>query len=211
LWKNIPTEGSAFIKEERSMAHKTISDDEMMTRALDLFRTYGFDGVSLKQLADSMGMEKASLYYRFPGGKDEIALAVATSVDSVMRQHVLIPLSATGISPRRRVQLACDELREFYGGGKKSCTLDVMSIPGASEDVKKVLRGTLQSWLDAFTTVSREAGLTAARARKRAEEAIMRIEGSLVMSRVLGESGSFERTLKQLPGLLTEDSPKQIR
>jgi TetR/AcrR family transcriptional repressor of lmrAB and yxaGH operons len=78
-----------------------------------------------------------------------------------------------------------------------------MSIPGASEEVKKVLRGTLQGWLDAFTTVAREGGLTAAHARTRAEEAIVRLEGALVISRVLGENASFERTLKQLPDFLT--------
>jgi AcrR family transcriptional regulator len=185
------------------MAHKTISDEEMMTRALELFRTYGFNGVSLKQLADSMGLEKASLYYRFPGGKDEIALATVRAVDSMIREHVFKPLYVGGTSARRRVQLACEQLREFYAGGKKSCTLDVMSIPGASEEVKEVLRGTLQGWLDAFTTVARDGGLTAAHARIRAEEAIVRIEGALVISRVFGENASFERALKQLPDFLT--------
>ena len=185
------------------MAHKTISDEEMVTKALELFRTYGFDGVSLKQLADSMGLEKASLYYRFPGGKDEIALTVVRAVDAMIREHVFKPLFATGMSPRKRVQLACEQVREFYAGGKKSCTLDVMSIAGASAEVKEVLRGTLQSWIDAFAAVARESGLTAAHARIRAEEAIVRVEGALVISRVLGETASFEKTLKQLPEFLT--------
>jgi Bacterial regulatory proteins, tetR family len=38
---------------------------------------YGFEGVSVKHLADATGLEKASLYYRCPGGKDEIVMAVA--------------------------------------------------------------------------------------------------------------------------------------
>jgi len=185
------------------MAHKTISDEEMVTKALELFRAYGFDGVSLKQLADSMGLEKASLYYRFPGGKDEIALTVVRAVDAMIREHVFKPLYATGTSPRRRVQLACEQLREFYAGGRKSCTLDVMSIRGASAEVREALRGTVEAWIDAFAAVAREGGLTAAHARTRAEEAIVRVEGALVISRVLGETASFERTLKQLPDLLT--------
>jgi TetR/AcrR family transcriptional repressor of lmrAB and yxaGH operons len=59
------------------MAHRLISDEDFLATALDLFRTYGFEGVSLKQLADATGLEKASLYYRFPGGKDAIAMAIA--------------------------------------------------------------------------------------------------------------------------------------
>lgn len=186
------------------MAHKTISDDEMILRALDLFRRYGFHGVSLKQLADSMGLEKASLYYRFPGGKDEIALAVVRAVDAGVRQNVFQALARRGVSPRRRVQLACDELRQFYSGGTKSCTLDVMSIPGSTDAIREVLQKTLQDWTDAFAQVAVEAGMTLVQARARAEEAIMLLEGALVISRVHGSGVMFERVLKQLPGLLSE-------
>lgn len=185
------------------MAHKTISDEDISARALELFRAYGYDGVSLKQLADAMGLEKASLYYRFPGGKDEIALAVVRDVDAMVREHVLAPLYASGTSPRRRLQVACELLREFYAGGKKSCALDVLSIQGAAEDVRKTLRGLLQAWIEAFTSISKEAGLTTAQARLRAEEALVRIEGSLVLSRVLNDTVAFEKTLKQLPDFLT--------
>ncbi len=37
----------------------------------------------------------------------------------------------------------------------------------------------------------------------KAEEAIARIEGSLILARVLGDSAAFERVLKLLPDLLT--------
>lgn len=188
------------------MAHKTISDDEMMLRALDLFRTYGFHGVSLKQLADSMGLEKASLYYRFPGGKDEIALAVVRAVDAGVRQNVFQILAKQSVSSRRRVQLACDELRQFYSGGTKSCTLDVMSIPGSTDAIREVLQRTLQDWTDAFARVAVEAGLTLVQARARAEEAMMLLQGALVISRVHGTGVTFERVLKQLPKLLSESS-----
>lgn len=44
---------------------------------------------------------------------------------------------------------------------------------------------------------------TAATPRARAEEAIVRIEGSLVLARVIGDSSNFERILKALPDLLS--------
>jgi TetR/AcrR family transcriptional regulator, lmrAB and yxaGH operons repressor len=62
------------------MAHRVISDDAFLEIALDLFRTYGFEGVSLKMLSDKTGLEKASLYYRYPAGKDQIVTTVAESV-----------------------------------------------------------------------------------------------------------------------------------
>lgn len=184
------------------MAHRTISDEEFLATALDLFRTYGFEGVSLKHLADATGLEKASLYYRYPGGKDEIVMAVAQDVVAWFEKNVFEPLAGSG-STRRRVALVAERLREFYRGGTKSCIADVLSIPSGSGELKTALRGAMQAWLSAFTAIARESGLPPAMARARAEEAIVRLEGSLVVARVLGDNSPFERVLKRLPELLT--------
>jgi hypothetical protein len=57
--------------------------------------------------------------------------------------------------------------------------------------------------LKAFGEIARESGLSSSVSRLRAEEAIVRIEGSLVLARVLGDTKPFQRVLKLLPGLLT--------
>ncbi len=186
------------------MAHRTISDEAFFDKALDLFRTYGFEGVSLQQLAEATGLEKASLYYRYPGGKDEIALAVAQGVVDWFRIKVFEPLAGNGPT-RKRAVIVADNLRTFYSGGKKSCVADVLSIPGGSEDLKAGLKNAMQAWIKAFADIARESGLSPSVAKARAEEAIIRIEGSLVLARVLGDSATFERTMKLLPDLLTAE------
>ena len=184
------------------MAHRIVSDDVFLATALELFRTYGFEGVSLKRLADATGLEKASLYYRYPGGKDEIAMAVAKDVVTWFQANVFEPLTASG-STRKRVLFVSERLREFYSGGSKACLMDVLSIPGSSDELQLALRGAMQAWVTAFAQVAKESGMGTAAARSRAEEAIVRIEGSLILARVLGDTTGFERVLKSLPDLLT--------
>jgi AcrR family transcriptional regulator len=184
------------------MAHRTISDEAFYETALDLFRTYGFEGVSLQKLARATGLEKASLYYRYPGGKDEIAMSVAQGVVHWFQNNVFEVLLGDA-PPRKRVASAIDRLRTFYGGGKKSCITDILSIPGGSEELRAGLKGALQEWLKAFAHIGTESGMSTPVARARAEEAIVRIEGSLVLARVLDDPSPFERTLKLLPDLLT--------
>jgi AcrR family transcriptional regulator len=184
------------------MAHRIISDEEFQAKALELFRTYGFQGVSLKDLAEATGLEKASLYYRFPGGKDEIVMAVAADVVRWFEENVFAPLAGSG-TPRKRVLLVCERLREFYANGAKSCITDVLSIPGGTDALKAALKGAMQRWIQAFAEIARASGFTPAAARVRAEEAIVRFEGSLVMSRVLGDNSAFERIVRLLPDLLT--------
>jgi AcrR family transcriptional regulator len=184
------------------MAHRIVSDEVFLATALDLFRTYGFEGVSLKQLADATGLEKASLYYRYPGGKDEIAMAVAQDVVTWFQANVFDPLSGDG-PVRKRVAFVAERLREFYSGGSKACLMDVLSIPGGSAELQLALKGAMQAWVSAFAKAAKDSGLGAAAARAKAEEAIVRIEGSLIMARVLGDTTGFERVLKLLPDLLT--------
>jgi len=58
------------------------------------------------------------------------------------------------------------------------------------------------SRLRAFTGIAREVGLPSAEARERAEQAIIEIQGSLVLARVLGDCKPFQRTMDRLPELL---------
>jgi AcrR family transcriptional regulator len=45
--------------------------DQVLRTALELFRSQGYDGTSLRQIADRLGMTKAALYYHFPA-KDRL-------------------------------------------------------------------------------------------------------------------------------------------
>jgi AcrR family transcriptional regulator len=184
------------------MANRTITDEAFLSIALELFRTYGFEGVSLKQLADATGLEKASLYYRYPGGKDQIVMAVATDVVAWFQAQVFDPLKGSG-SPKKRLAVVIEALRSFYGGGMKPCIMDVLSIPGASPELQAGLKAAMQMWIAAFADVAKECGMTTGVARTRAEEAIVRFEGSLIVARVLEDAAPFERVLKLLPEMLT--------
>ncbi len=184
------------------MAHRIVSDEVFLATALDLFRAYGFEGVSLKRLAEATGLEKASLYYRYPGGKDAIAMAVAQDAIAWFQGNVFAPLLGDGPA-RERVSRVAERLRDFYSGGSKACLMDVLSIPGGSAELQLALKGAMQAWVGAFAQIAQESGLGADAARLRAEEAIVRIEGSLILARVLGDPAGFERELRLLPALLT--------
>lgn len=49
--------------------------DRILDVALDLFVEHGFDGTSVRQIADHIGITKAALYYYF-ASKDEILMAL---------------------------------------------------------------------------------------------------------------------------------------
>jgi hypothetical protein len=61
----------------------------------------------------------------------------------------------------------------------------------------------MQAWIISFAQIAKESGLSSATASVRAEEAVVRIEGSLVLARVIGDNNNLERILKALPDLLS--------
>lgn len=184
------------------MAHSTVSDSELLEKSTEVFRTYGFEGSSMSRLAAATGLEKASLYHRFPGGKDEIARSVAAYVAECMQRYIFEPLKKDA-PIEKRLRIVVEQLRGFYDDGRKSCAFDALSLPGGSTELAEALKTTLNAWLKVFTDIAIESGLPLREARLRAEEALARIEGSLVLSRVLEDNGSFRRALAALPAILT--------
>ncbi len=192
------------------MAFSKVTDEELMAAATDVFRTYGYEGASLSKLSEATGLEKASLYHRFPGGKEEIALAVTRSVGAWFEQHVLQPLSCQD-TPAKRVRFVSQQLRKFYRDGSTACVLDTLSLSGNSEVLSDSLRGMLTAWLDAFTRIARESGLSAGVARERAEQAVIAVEGSLVLARVLQDKRPFLKVVSRLPDLLTRKTNPPVK
>jgi AcrR family transcriptional regulator len=183
------------------MAFSTITDADLLARCTDVFRTYGFEGATMSRLAAATGLEKGSLYHRFPGGKEEMALAVAAGVAAWLEANVFAALKQAG-SQQKRLKAAAEQLRIFYAEGTKSCALDLLSIPSGSAELAAGLKGALLAWQKAFAEFAQEGGFSAGEARRRAEDAIIKIEGALVLSRVLGDSKPFHRSLDELSGVL---------
>ena len=52
--------------------------------ALDLFTEKGFDGTSLREIAERLGVTKAALYYHF-ASKDDILMALTCASTSSAR------------------------------------------------------------------------------------------------------------------------------
>ena len=71
------------------------------------------------RIAEITGLGRASLYHRFPGGKEEMADAVLSASSEVFGSYVLAPLRERG-GLRGRLQRMAERLGEFYGDGGSS-------------------------------------------------------------------------------------------
>jgi len=164
---------------------------------MQTFRDSGYDGSSLSEISEATGLGRSSLYHHFPGGKQDMARQVLAYLDEQLVAAVYEPLRKAG-SPRAKLDRLLRAMDEFYEGGRRACLLERLSASVDSRSFHKPLARAFDRWLGAVEQLCREADLTPALARTRAEEFVVRIEGALVVAAGTGDLGVFDRTLRQL-------------
>lgn len=174
----------------------TIGDDDLICRLGEVFRSTGYEGASLAALAAATGLKKASLYHRFPGGKEQMAEEVLNAAKAWFVQNVLAPL-ASDAPPDARVQAMIERLNEFYDGGRQACLLNTLSS-APDGPFARMIRGMFKAWIDALAALLTDAGCDQATARRRAQRAVTLIQGSLVLSRGMATPKPFRDCLAVL-------------
>ncbi|MBM0743376.1 TetR/AcrR family transcriptional regulator [Phormidium sp. CLA17] len=170
---------------------------------LDLFRQFGYDGVTLSKISQATGLGKASLYHHFPGGKDEMVETVLADLEQGLEQITLEAVRGEG-NARKRLGRMCDRIASVYQDGQKPCLLAALLLGSAKDVFQDKVQLLLKSWIDAIAAVLVEAGMDSAIAQQRGEDGVIAIQGALILAQGLNDPAPFQRVLKQLPQKLWE-------
>lgn len=177
------------------------SKETVIKQLSTVFRSHGYDGTTLALLSEATGLVKASLYHYFPKGKQDMALAVIENRTELFRREVIAPIDPD-LDLRQQFEMMCENLIHFYDHGRSSCSMEVFSLGQAGELFREIIAARVETWVQLFTTMIQQAGFTEALARQRAIDAIVRIEGALVMARASGNEQYFIDTLRAIPNQL---------
>lgn len=175
-----------------------MSTEEAIAQLATVFRQYGYEGATLARLSKATGLAKASLYHHFPKGKEEMAAAVLNHMKHWFEEHILKPLRDGG-TPADRIRTMSKNVDELYNRGQESCLLAVLTLGESKDLFHTQIRFALNIWIDTLAEVLIDAGLDSQRAQQRAEDAILQIQGALVLARALDDTAPFERVIKRLP------------
>ncbi|ESA38937.1 transcriptional regulator [Leptolyngbya sp. Heron Island J] len=169
-----------------------------------LFQQYGYDGATLTKISAATGLGKASLYHHFPGGKDEMVASVLSYSESWLQANVLQLLASKG-SPQKRLQKMCDRINDLYAGGTQPCLLAILQAGTGRNIFHDQVKTLLATWIGAIATILIETGLDEALALQRSQDALIAIQGALMMSQSLDDASLFQRTIQQLPQVLLHE------
>jgi AcrR family transcriptional regulator len=174
--------------------------EELLDKLMALFREHGYDGTSMADISAATGLGKSSIYHHFPGGKQEMASAVlehlAAGLDPVLRAL------GDDRAPASKLDGLLKALDALYDGGRAACLLERLSASIDRTRLARPLAASFRALLGGFEGLCVEAGLDRAEARRRAEDAVVRVEGSLIVASGTDDPQVFRRALENIRATL---------
>jgi AcrR family transcriptional regulator len=174
-----------------------MSREEVVERLMKVVRQHGYDGASLAELSKATGLGRSSLYHYFPDGKDDMVRAVLDQLEQGLRTLIFEPLRGPG-RPRRRLEHMLDAVDAYYRGGRDACVLGNLVLGTSRTRFQARLRSIFDQWTDAVAATLVDAGVSRAEAQALAEDAIVRMEGALIVAGGTRDPAVFTRTLKRI-------------
>jgi TetR/AcrR family transcriptional regulator, lmrAB and yxaGH operons repressor len=183
------------------MARKTDSKERMVAAARRLFRERGYLGTALSDVVTESAAPRGSIYFHFPGGKDELAGEVVLLHAGDHIAHINRAAAATTTAGqlieafigRIRGELVSSNYRE----GCAMAPLVIESMPG-SDQLSNATRRGFQDIIATLAARLTEKGVPDSRATQLATYACSGAEGALILGRALRSPEPFDLASAQL-------------
>lgn len=153
---------------------------------IETFKSLGYDGASLTDLALATGLAKPSLYHRFPGGKEDMARAALAESGRRFTDQVLRPLRTRTPALERLNQMA-DGLERYYGQGAPGCLMNTLTLGSGQPLFGPAIAATIATWSELMAAALIELGRDPDVARRLAGDIVARVQGALVIGRITGQ------------------------
>lgn len=171
--------------------------DEVLEALFRVFRDRGFEGATISEIAKACGLGKASLYHHFPDGKDAMLDALVRTVLARLDRDAFASLQGND-APKARIRAVIEGFGQYLEGGERNCLIGVLSLGTARARIGALVSEYLQRWIVGLTQLYEAAGLSHKRAARAARDLMVRLQGAVVVSRMLDNVETFEQTSKRL-------------
>ncbi|WP_299252754.1 TetR/AcrR family transcriptional regulator [uncultured Aquimarina sp.] len=185
------------------MRPQKVEDLDMLNGLMSVFRSKGYDGASLIELATATGLKKASLYHRFPGGKKDMSAAVLAHLHSWNNKNVYDVLTDDTENFDERIDTVISNMREIYKDGTEVCVFRSLSLDSGIALFGDQIQEGIQLFIKGFEVFGLEKGMSVKEARDNANQTFIDIQGSLVLSKSLNITEPFLTVLEKIKNRYT--------
>ena len=170
----------------------------------ELLRRRGYAASGLGEIVALSGAPKGSLYFHFPGGKQELAVAAMERSAAQLRDAMVAVLDSSD-----DVDEAIGRLIDALAGGlarsdfADGCPIATVALETAGESprMRATAQAAFDSWLEVLELRLASDGMDRAEAQQRAVLVLAAIEGALILARARRDVAPLLAVSAQLRGL----------
>ncbi len=152
-----------------------------------LLRRQGYAASGLSEIVSRSGAPRGSLYFHFPGGKEELAAAAMEHTGAELRSAIAAVLASRPHARESIGQLIDDLAGGLEASGyRDGCPIATVALEasGTSEPLRLAAEKAFSSWLQELERGLRAQGMSPEQAARRALLVLAAIEGALLLARV---------------------------
>ena len=188
------------------MTKASDSKGKTLAAAARLFRQQGYHGTALHDILAAGGSPRGSLYFHFPGGKEEIGETALTLAGDAVRQAIAhaAETSETAELFLTRIArgMASDlEKSDFREGCPIATT--ALETSAQSDTLGTATRGAFKSWENEIKRGLERFGIGSEQADLVATLVLSQLEGALLLARTYRSLAPMQRAEQALKLLVT--------
>jgi TetR/AcrR family transcriptional regulator, lmrAB and yxaGH operons repressor len=181
------------------------SRDAFVSSTAKLLRRQGYAATGLNEIVARSGAPRGSLYFHFPGGKQELALAAMEHSGEQLRGAIAAVMASPG-GAARTVGGLIDALAAGLeaSGYRDGCPIATVTLEqaGASESLRLTAERVFSSWLCELESALVAEGAKPGAARSRATMVLAAAEGGLLLARARRDTAPLMAVKDELQTLL---------
>ena len=183
------------------MPKKTDTKERMVVAARRLFREHGYLGTALSDVITESAAPRGSIYFHFPGGKEELATEV-TLLHVSDRIAEINRAAATATTAAELIELFIvgerdDLVASNYRQGCAVTPIVLESTP-ASDQLSDATRRAFQDLISTMAARLGDKGVPQEKAKQLATNVWSSVEGALILSRALRSPEPFDMAIALL-------------
>ncbi|WP_337269144.1 TetR/AcrR family transcriptional regulator [Oryzifoliimicrobium ureilyticus] len=179
------------------MARIVAERSDVIAPLAEVFREHGFEGASLAIIGKATGLGKGSLYHFFPNGKEEMMQAVLSEIHQWFEDAVYAPLRA-GQDANSAINDTLDAVTVYFKSGGRVCLVGALAVSNTRDRFSLAVREYFVQWVEALQSALVRQGRATSEALSLSEDAVLSIQGAIILSRALNDPAVFTRAIDQL-------------
>lgn len=185
--------------------------ERMIETTAGLVHRRGFHGTSLNEILAESGAPRGSLYYHFPGGKEQLVLeATRQGVARITQflQEIFTEAPDAAEAVRAFIEAAALELRD--SGFVFGCPVApiVLDAPAESSELAETCREAIEEWQRVLVEGLGSAGIERGRAKSLATVILCALEGGLILARARRDIVPLDAVAEELASMVRSALPR---